>query len=146
MMSEILNREQLQDATRCSTHRTCMGCLLDDITESVYDCRQMCAKSALHYMDKCEQLEERLENYVSNTMYEECKEDKIFYRSLVERQAAVLKQARAALEIATGAISSGRLVSIGELNNTYRCQIGVSTQEKLYAAIAAIDGEGKENV
>jgi hypothetical protein len=116
MMSEILNREQLQDATRCSTHRTCMGCLLDDITESVYDCRQMRAKSALHYMDKC------------------------------ERQAAVLKQARAALEIATGAISSGRLVSIGELNNTYRCQIGVSTQEKLYAAIAAIDGEGKENV
>jgi hypothetical protein len=59
-MDELLSREQLQDAARCSTHRTCMGCLLDDITESVYDCRQMCAKTALHYMDKAEGQEEHL--------------------------------------------------------------------------------------
>jgi hypothetical protein len=113
----VLSKEQLQDAARCSTHRTCMGCLLDDITESVYDCRQMCAKSALHYMDKC------------------------------ERQAALLKQARAALELIHSDYDGFRhspkikrlLQGNTDIMTNMRWTEGL---DKAWAAIAEIDGEG----
>ena len=53
----MLTKKQLQDATRCSTRRACSVCSLDKITESVYDCRQQCAKTALAYREMLERLE-----------------------------------------------------------------------------------------
>jgi hypothetical protein len=91
----VLSKEQLQDAARCNERMTCDGCRLKDVPVL---CREACAKTALHYMDKC------------------------------ERQAAVLRQAREAME---------------QIVNKYQ-PIGGKIHAAI-AAIAAIDGEGKEN-
>jgi hypothetical protein len=107
-LSEILSREQLQDAARCAEYPediTLGGCCElcgmarknGDGFHGVDRCVEYCAETALHYMDKC------------------------------ERQAAVLKQAREVL--------TDWLVA--------RTEEG---KAKKRAAIAAIDGEGKENV
>jgi ferredoxin len=77
-LSEILSREQLQDAARCAEYPediTLGGCCElcgmarknGDGFHGVDRCVEYCAETALHYMDKC------------------------------ERQAAVLRQAREAI-------------------------------------------------
>jgi ferredoxin len=108
VMNEILTREQLQDATRCSEYPEngdFVGCDTCKVAGENCDnfwgvdrCVESCAKTALHYMDKC------------------------------ERQAAVLRQAREAME---------------QIVNKYQ-PIGGKIHAAI-AAIAAIDGEGKEN-
>jgi hypothetical protein len=108
-LSEILSREQLQDAARCAEYPediTLGGCCElcgmarknGDGFHGVDRCVEYCAETALHYMDKC------------------------------ERQAAVLRQAREAME---------------QIVNKYQ-PIGGKIHAAI-AAIAAIDGEGKEN-
>jgi len=86
-MSEILSREQLQDAERCYTgDKSCDDCKMRDYFFATdTDCRDELAKTALYWQDKCELLENDKINAEMNLEH---------LTELVERQAAVLEQAR----------------------------------------------------
>jgi hypothetical protein len=128
-MSKVLSREQLEDAAKCRLGSKemypCRGCKMVYIGEHQQfdECIIECAKTALYWQGRCEQLENDKINAEMNLEH---------LTGIVERQAAVLKQAREALIDAKHTLP----------DHIY----SITPYKKIMAAIAKIDeleSEGK---
>ena len=115
----VFTKRQLEDALNCENFYECRDCSCMDKEKYdavSMDCDKKSAQTALTLLDKVE-----------------CQQQEI------KQKDEVLRMARMTISDAIALITSGRLSSIGSINNTYTPQISVKSVEFLRDNLSIID-------
>jgi len=59
-MTDILSKEELTDAAKCNYRTECLDCGVATVCWQGRICTELCAETALHYMQRTEELEKQL--------------------------------------------------------------------------------------